>query len=165
MKKNRRAALLAVCSIIACTLGCAQPQQQTSDNRAADEAAIRDADTAWSSAAGTKQVDAFVSYYSDDAVVLPANTPMVTGKDAIRKWAGGMLASPGFSLKWQSAKVEVAHSGDIGYSRGTFELTMTDPKGAPIMDHGKYIEVWKKQTDGAWKVAVDTFNSDVAAAQ
>ena len=30
-----------------------------------------------------------------------------------------------------------------------------------INDHGKYLIVWQKQTDGSWKIKVDTFNSDV----
>jgi ketosteroid isomerase-like protein len=28
-------------------------------------------------------------------------------------------------------------------------------------DHGKYLCTWKKDTSGAWKVAVDTWNTDV----
>jgi len=50
------------------------------------------------------------------------------------------------------------------YSQGTYELTMNDPAGKPIMDHGTYVEVRKKQPDGKWKCAVDMFNSDVPVA-
>jgi ketosteroid isomerase-like protein len=38
---------------------------------------------------------------------------------------------------------------------------MNDPKGSPIMDRGKYVAVWKKQADGSWKVAAESFNSDL----
>lgn len=30
-----------------------------------------------------------------------------------------------------------------------------------IMDTGKILEVWKKQSDGKWKCIVDTYNSDI----
>jgi ketosteroid isomerase-like protein len=60
--------------------------------------------------------------------------------------------------------VEVARSGDLGYSQGTYDLTFNDPSGKPMTDRGKYLEVWKKQADGSWKCAVDTFNSDLPAA-
>ena len=156
--------MLCLILIFAIT-GCAPPQPPAPpDTRAADEAAIRKADMDWSKAAESKQVDSWVAFYSDDAVVLPTNEKMATGKDSIRKVITDMLGMPGFSVKWQPLKVEVARSGDIGYSHGAYELTMNDPKGNPLMDHGKYVEIWKKQSDGSWKCAVDTFNSDLPAA-
>ena len=52
-------------------------------------------------------------------------------------------------------KIEVARSGDIGYAIGTFEGVVDD---APVK--GKYVEIWKKQADGSWKVAADMFSPD-----
>lgn len=46
-------------------------------------------------------------------------------------------------------------------SPSTYKLAMSGAKGAPVEDRGKYIEVWKKQTDGKWKCAVDMVNSDL----
>ena len=34
----------------------------------------------------------------------------------------------------------------------------------PVADRGKFVEVWKKQADGKWKVVADIFNSDLPAA-
>ena len=31
----------------------------------------------------------------------------------------------------------------------------------PAADDGKYIEIWKRQADGSWKIAYDIFNSDL----
>ena len=62
------------------------------------------------------------------------------------------------------AAIEVARSGDIAYIRGTYDVAMNDPKGKPMKDTGKLVEVWKKQSDGGWKCAVDTWNSDLPAA-
>jgi ketosteroid isomerase-like protein len=30
-----------------------------------------------------------------------------------------------------------------------------------VEDRGKYLEIWKRQADGSWKVALDIFNSDL----
>jgi ketosteroid isomerase-like protein len=38
---------------------------------------------------------------------------------------------------------------------------MKDAQGKPVTDHGKLVEVWKKQADGKWKTVADTFNSDL----
>ena len=143
-------------------LGCGSSQQQAPpDTRAADEAAVRKVDADWATAAQTKQVDAWVAFYSDDAVVLPPNEQAATGKDTIHKTIGDLLALPGLSVNWKAAKVEVAKSGDLAYVQGTYELGMKDPKGKSVSDHGKYVEVWKKQPDSNWKCAVDTWNSDL----
>lgn len=42
-----------------------------------------------------------------------------------------------------------------------YDLAFKDPKGNPVTDRGKYLEVWKKQSDGTWKCIVDTWNSDL----
>jgi ketosteroid isomerase-like protein len=152
------------CTVV--LLGCNSAQQPLAppDTRAADEAAVRKADADWSAAAQSNQVDAWMAYYSDDAVVLPDNDVTASNKEGVRKSVAGLLGLPGVSLKWQTTKAEVARSGEIAYTYGTYELTMKDSKGKPIADHGKYVEIWKKQADGGWKCAVDTWNSDLPAA-
>jgi ketosteroid isomerase-like protein len=165
MKPIQRRTVIANLIFATLMFGCAQQQPAAPpDTRAADEAAIRKLDVDWSNAAQTNKVDAWVAFYSDDATVLPPNEPMATNKDAIRKSIEGLLTLPGLNLKWEPKKIEVSKSGDIAYSFGTYDMTMNDPKGAPIMDKGKYVEVWKKQADGSWKCAIDTFNSDLPAA-
>jgi len=135
-------------------------QQTPPDTRTADESAIRDLDAQWSKTAGANDVDGTVSYYSDDASVLPPNAPVATGKQAIRAvWASFLV--PGTSVSWQPTKVEVARSGDLASAMGTYQSTMKDSRGKPVADHGKYVEVWKKQADGKWKTVSDIFNSDV----
>lgn len=159
----RMAPVAVSCVVLAfLALGCAQGRQP--DTRAVDTAAIRQADSSWSTVAGAKNVDGQVAYYTDDAVVLAPNQAMMNGKEAIHKFIGEMFATPGFAIKWQSIKVEAARSGDFGYSIGTYELSMNDAKGKPMTDHGKYVTVWKKQPDGSWKAAIDMLNSDLPAA-
>jgi len=147
--------------LVACTQA---PPPAPPDTRAADEATLRDLDTQWSKATAGKDAEGFVGFFADDAMLCPPNTPMLTGKDAIRKWATDMMANPGFAVGWKVTKAEAAGSSDLGYTIGTYELTLHDPKGKPVSDQGKYVTLWKKQADGTWKVAADIFNSDLPAA-
>lgn len=125
------------------------------------EQALRDLDAQWAKAAAAKDVEQTIAYYSDDAIVLPPNATSAATKEAIRNTWKDLLASPGLAISWKTTKVEVARSGDIAYTTGTYELTMNDASGKPVPDHGKYVEVWKKQADGKWKVSVDIWNSDL----
>ena len=145
-------ALLLIAS--ACT------QQTPVDARAADESAIRDLDAKWSKTAAANDLDGTVSYYSDDAHLLPPNAPIASGKQAIRAvWAS--LLGPNISVSWQVSKIEVSRSSDLAYVMGVYTLTVKDPKGKPVTDQGKLVEVWKKQADGNWKTVADIFNSDL----
>jgi ketosteroid isomerase-like protein len=132
------------------------------DPDSALEKALRDLDAQWSAAAGAKDVDKTVSFYSDDAIVMPPNASSATTKEAIRAIWKDLLTDA--SISWKTKEVEVAQSGDIGYTSGTYEVTMTDPTGTPVNDRGKYLEVWKKQADGTWKCVMDMWNSDLRVA-
>lgn len=158
---KKQVPLFLFLSLLLVSTAC-QLMKTAPDTHAADETALKNADNEWSKAAGAKDVDKTVSYYSDDATVMPPNSPVVTSKQAIRELWKGMLA-PGSSVSWKATKVDIAKSGDLGYLSGTYETTENDARGKPMTDKGKYVEVWKKQGDGSWKCVADIFNSDLAA--
>ena len=154
---------LALCGCVALVMLASACNQTPPDTRAADEGAIRDADTRWSKTAAAGDLEGTVAYYAEDASLLPPNAPIASGKPAIHAmWAG--LLGPGTSISWQANRVEVARSSDLAYIEGTYQLSMKDPQGNPVNDKGKFVEVWKKQTDGKWKVVADIFNSDLPVA-
>lgn len=127
------------------------------------EKTLRGLDQQWAAAFAAKDVDKSVSYYSDDAIVLPPNTPAVTSKDAIRAAWKGMIDS-GATLTWSATRVAVSKSGDMAYVSGTYQLSGKDASGKPTSDKGKYLTVWEKKGDGSWKCGADTWNSDQAVA-
>ena len=133
------------------------------DTKSAIKQALHDLDAQWSAAAAAKDVDKTVSFYSDDAIVMPPNAPSATTKEAIRNVWQDLLASAGLVISWKTTKVEVATSGDLACLSGTYELTMNDASGKSVNDHGKYVEVWEKQSDGKWKCGTDIWNSDLPA--
>jgi len=122
--------------------------------------AIKDTEAAWVKAFATKDAEKIAAFYADDAVMM-ANGPTVSGKAAILDTWKGMVTDPNFKLTFSSTKVEVAKSGELAYSFGTYTLNLSDPKTKKkITDKGKYATVYKKQTDGSWKAVVDVANSD-----
>ena len=147
-------------SLLAFTVACTQaPPPDTHD---ADVQSLKDAEAAWAKAVAAKDFEKGVSYYADDASLLIANAPAINGKDAIRVAMKPMYDDPNFALAFQASRVEVAKSADLGYTQGTYTLTITDPKTKkPVTDKGKYLTTYKKQADGTWKAVGDMVSSDI----
>jgi len=142
-------------------VGCNQPAPV--DTRGAEQA-VRDADAKWSKAAAAHDLAGVLSFYADNAIVLPPNEAMITNKQAIHDKFAAMLV-PGFDLSWAPSKVEAAGSGDLVYETGIYVLHTKDAKGDPVTDQGKILQVWKKQADGSWKAVADMWSSDGPAVE
>jgi ketosteroid isomerase-like protein len=131
----------------------------SADTQNTIEQALRDLDDQWSTAAGAKDLEKTVSFYSDDAIVMPPNAPADTSKEAIREGWKNLLDSV-TDISWKTTRVEIAKSGDLAVLVGTYDMTMKNG----TKDHGKYCEVWEKQPNGNWKCGTDIFNSDLRVA-
>jgi uncharacterized protein (TIGR02246 family) len=98
--------------------------------------------------------------YTDDAVEMPPNQPMVKGRAAIlayyeKQFSGGMKMAT-FTL----THLESQATGASGHDVGTYQQSMSQPGATtPSTDSGKYI-VLLRQTGGAWKVSYAIYNSD-----
>ena len=141
--------------------GCAPPAAEPpAETPAVDLEAARGAlmaaDKGWFES--ISDTDEFLSYLADDAHFMPFGAPLARG-DAIRTAWDQLVSMPGFALEWEATGADVAESGELGYTIGTFELT-TEQDGASMVTVGKYVTVWSKQADGSWKVQVDCFNAD-----
>jgi ketosteroid isomerase-like protein len=126
---------------------------------------LRELDAEWGKAAAAKDIERTIAYYSDEAIVLPPNAATAATNQTIRNVWKDMLASPNLAITWKPDKVQIANSGDMGWVSGTYELTMNNASDKATNDHGKYLEVWEKQTDGNWKCRADMWSSDLPVSQ
>ena len=141
--------------LLVCVVLAYQSPRAQSPGAAAEIAKVSDAYVNASLSADPKAIAAL---YTDDAVEMPPNQPMVKGRAAIEQYYtkqfGGSAKLQSFAL----TKIESNASGDIGYEVGTYRQTLTDGQH-PMNDAGKYTVVMKR-TGGAWKVAYAIYNSD-----
>jgi len=99
--------------------------------------------------------------YAEDAVVLPPNQPMVSGRTQITEFWQGMF---GAGLKDASLEtVRVEASGDLASEIGKYTLTIQPKDAAPVQAQGKYLVALRRQADGAWRLVADMFSSDSPA--
>jgi uncharacterized protein (TIGR02246 family) len=138
--------------------GCAHMSSETHED---DARLVREGEVAWAQDWGSKDIERIVSHYADDASLLVAGMPLMTGKEAIRGGLRQMISDPNLALSFQSAQVEIAKGGDLAYSRGTYTMTMSDPATKqPVTEKGKYLTIYRKQADGTWKAIQDMNNND-----
>ena len=129
-------------------------------NVSSDEAAIRKADTEWSQSAKLSSLDTFLTFYAEDASVLPFNHPLVSGSSNIRQFFTELFSKPGWAVTFGPTKIEISKSRDLAYEIGTAQITLNDAQGHPATTPAKYAVVWKKTPSHQWKAVVDIFNTD-----
>jgi len=139
--------LLTLLALSFMVTACSQAPQS------ADPSVITSRSDAWEAALNAKDIDALVELYTSDARVLPPNDKMRSGSDAVRAEFGAMIDA---GLGGTTTVVDARVSGDMGYIVGTFEIKAGDE----LVDTGKYIETWRRETDGKWRISNDIFNSD-----
>jgi len=99
--------------------------------------------------------EAFKIYLSEDAFQLPDNAEPVFGRDKIYEM---MLAGPKMILTWQPQLAEVSRAADMGFTWGNYQAKWQNEADQEQVSHGKYLNIWKKQPDGSWRVVVDMGN-------
>lgn len=121
--------------------------------------AIEAANVKFSAAAGKGDSAGLAALYATDGQVLPPGSDVVQGTDAIQKfWQGAMDSGiAGIGLK----TLEVFAQGSTATEVGQYELR---DKAGHVVDHGKYIVVWRHQA-GQWKLLRDMFSTNVPPAK
>jgi uncharacterized protein (TIGR02246 family) len=158
-------ALATLCSTAALALAitaCNQASTPAPDTHDADVKAITDLEAQWNKDYAAKDGDKLAGYYANDAILVVPGTPSVSGKDAIVEDLKHMLADPALSLTFQPTRVDVAKSGDLAYTLGKYQLTVTDEATHKVInDHGSYVTAYRKQPDGSWKAESDIATSEI----
>jgi ketosteroid isomerase-like protein len=130
--------------------------------QAAAVAAIKTADSTWSTVSEKRSVEGWLNYYSTDAIMMPPGEKVCNDPASREASIRNMFATPGIDLTFWDTKVEASTAGDMGYASGLYKMTYKGPKGEDLLENGKFTEVWKKQSDGGWKCVADIWNADPA---
>lgn len=99
---------------------------------------------------------AFAAYLDPGAILLPRSGEPREGLTAALDALGDASA---YRLLWQPQFAEVAASDDFGWTWGTYQVVVEGEE----VSRGKYVNVWRRQPDGAWKVRLDMGNVEPAA--
>jgi ketosteroid isomerase-like protein len=109
-------------------------------------------------AVSNKDFAALGSFYEERARLLPPGAPMVEGRAAIQTAQQRMIEGGVQALDLDV--IDIIEAGDFAIEIGRITVTIQPPGAKSMIDKGKSVVVWRRQKDGALKIAVDTFNSD-----
>jgi uncharacterized protein (TIGR02246 family) len=133
------------------------PGEVTSSNpdRAAVIRSLRD----WLASAEAGDSDHYVSFLTDDGVILSQGVPTVSGKPAALAAIRAFVAR--FTLTFEELETQdVRVSGDMALHRYTI-VTVQHPKvgGPPVRIRQRYLDVLQRECDGQWRVSHHMFNT------
>jgi ketosteroid isomerase-like protein len=99
---------------------------------------------------------AFAEFAAPDAMTLAGDGEVVIGPPAIK---ARMLESAAASSKWKWHPVfsDGSADGNLGFTVGEATITERDLPGQ--QSHGKYLTIWRRQSDGSVRFIVDGGNS------
>jgi ketosteroid isomerase-like protein len=134
-------------------------------DNAADVQALKDNETQWNADFASKDAAKIGAHYADDATLIVSGEKPTAGKAAITAAFTGMLRDPAFSLEIHTEKAVAAETGDVGFTQGSYTLTLTNPADKSVVhDFGTYLTVYRKASDGMWKAVSDAPVSSVPPA-
>lgn len=96
-------------------------------------------------------------------MTLANRQPPVIGQTAIADHA--TWSPDRYQLTWKPDGGELSPAGDMGYTWGHYEGHSIGPGGNSTVETGRYVTVWKKESDGTWKVLIDSSNQDAPQAE
>jgi ketosteroid isomerase-like protein len=115
--------------------------------------AVEEGNRKFGAAVQRKNYAELASLYTNDAKVLAPDAPIVTGRAAIENFwrdAASALGLVGATLKTLDLEV----SEDTAYEMGQADLKVSSGQATV-----KYMVVWRRGGDGAWRLHRDIWNS------
>ena len=149
---------IVLCALVAAITSVAYAGSKRKDEGVREaRAAIDAANAKFSEAFARGDAKALAAMYTFDAIAFPPDSEMIRGNEAI-----GNFWKTTRENGVQSATlttVDVGRSGDVAYEVGNVSLKI-HPVGQELTTAAaKYVVVWKRQSDGSWKLHRDIWNS------
>ena len=122
---------------------------------------VRCTEVAFSQSVENQDIDAFTSFIDLDARFVGSS--VARGPSEVTTAWSVFFSDGGPRIKWRPQIVEVLENGTLALSRGPYRMTTRDDDGNTSEHWGTFNSVWRKQSDGTWKVVFDAGNSSAEA--
>jgi uncharacterized protein (TIGR02246 family) len=138
--------------MLAVVASCSASATPPRDTRAADEAAIEAAMKDYTAAILANDAAKVASWWTEDALYIDRAAPAVHGRAGLESLVKGELGAMSVTAA-SVEKDDLAVSGDLAYFIGRYHEVLQPRQGAALEDGGRFVFIWKRQSDGTWKIA------------
>lgn len=152
MKRFVLALGLTMCTIPA--LGQVLPAKAGGEALAEAKSAIEKGNAQWSEGWFKRDAAMVSAIFAEDGVQLALSGKVFKGRQQITERLKAAMEGADPGVKVTVTTVDVWVDGDTAYETGKYKYEYVE-KGKPGVDEGRYVTVWRKQKDGAWKLAMD----------
>jgi ketosteroid isomerase-like protein len=120
------------------------------------KAEIKEAELNFAKMAREESIFKAFTTFADKDAVLNRNNTLISGREAISDhYNKPEFINGEVKLTWEPDFIDVAYSGDLGYTYGHYVYSYRDSLGNTVESHGIFHTIWKKQTDGSWRYVWD----------
>jgi uncharacterized protein (TIGR02246 family) len=131
----------------------------TSGSKDSDRRKIQNVLKGIVAAAQVGDLDAYLSFVTDDAVMMWGGQPEVIGHQAIHEYMSRFSGGTQFDVQWNTDDIEIF--GNRAYHRYSGVAVMTPTNGGePVRLDRKYLDLLRKE-DGTWRISHHIFNLNV----
>jgi len=162
---NNRNSLLSFFALVfvIALFGCQRESEEQAGSEMisvkADVEALNEEVRKYDDAISSGNLDGFVELFTDDAVQMPNNEPIIVGKDEIRSRAEENFTNN--TLKLTDTVEYTMVTGDWAFVRGNYTIVITPKEGgADVTEVGKWIAVYQRQSDNSWKLYSEIWNQN-----
>ncbi len=122
------------------------------------EEQIKGSDVQFAAAFNRGDIAALVSLHAEDALLLGPDTPAERGREAVKQGFQALLDAGWKNMGFEP--VEFGSAGSLAYNVGRFAADVPASSGGSRRVTGKYLDIYKPDADGTWKIQVTAFNFD-----
>jgi uncharacterized protein (TIGR02246 family) len=156
---NRHTLFMAVALIASSAVTRAEEEGKSpSSTPSAALAEVRQAidkgNAQWIAAWDKADASLLAQLFAEDGVLLGRNGKVFKGPQQILERQKPVMEGAGKGVKATVTTVDVWLNGDTAYETGKYSYKFQE-KGKPVIEEGRYVTIWKRQSDGSWKIIVD----------
>ena len=143
--------------IAVCSTGLGQSENKNASPAAVlTEArkAIDNGNAQWVDAWDKADASLIAGLFAPEGILLGRNGKFFKGPDQIFQRQKTIMEGAGKGVKATVTTVDLWLDGDTAYETGKYSYKYQE-KGQPITEEGRYVTIWKRQSDGSWKIIMD----------
>jgi ketosteroid isomerase-like protein len=138
-----------------------EPIRREGVDSVSDESEIRRAVEEFVVAYNAGKLDDIVNIFADDLVDMSAGDPTRTGEAAKRQFLSRVSKThsnfkPTLTIHIDELRV----AGEWAFQRGSLSVSLVPKEGGPTsFIKQRYLEIWRRNLQGKWKIAIEMDNS------